>query len=168
MQRACDLVVTQTGARYRGRVYPCAVGRGGIGVKRGEGDGITPVGTWRIAEVRYRADRIVAPAAAMPMAPIGPADIWSDDPADPNYNRERTARAYPFSHERMFRADPLYDLVAITDFNWPNAIAGAGSAIFLHAWRKPRHPTAGCVAFAPPVLRVILESWVPEARIVIR
>ena len=102
------------------------------------------------------------------MAPIGPADIWSDDPADPAYNLERTSRTWSFSHERMFRADPLYDLVGITDFNWPVAVLGAGSAIFLHRWRKPRHPTAGCVAFAPEVLRHILESWVPEARLVVR
>jgi L,D-peptidoglycan transpeptidase YkuD (ErfK/YbiS/YcfS/YnhG family) len=166
--RAVDLVVTAAGARYRGQVFPCSVGRGGIGVKRGEGDGITPLGRWRIGELRYRADRMAPPITGLPVAPIGPADIWSDDPTDPAYNLERTARDYPFSHERMFRADPLYDLVAITDFNWPEAVPGAGSAIFLHAWRKPRHPTAGCVAFAPPVLRFILESWVPEARLVVR
>lgn len=164
--RAIDLVVNRSGARYRGLHLPCTIGKGGIGHKRGEGDGITPIGRWRIAEVQYRADRI-SPPAGWPPIPIGPADIWSDDPDDPAYNHGLRSRRHPFSHEAMFRGDPLYDLVGILDFNWPKARPGAGSAIFLHCWRSPHHPTAGCIAFAPPILRHILETWVPEARVVV-
>ena len=40
-----------------GRV-PCALGRGGIDLKRGEGDGITPIGDWPLRRVLYRADRV--------------------------------------------------------------------------------------------------------------
>ncbi len=40
-----------------GRRFPCAVGRGGIGEKRGEGDGMTPVGLHRIEAVLVRAGR---------------------------------------------------------------------------------------------------------------
>ncbi|MBW8707814.1 MAG: hypothetical protein JF627_00835, partial [Alphaproteobacteria bacterium] len=35
-----------------------AIGPGGIGIKGGEGDGITPRGTFPIREVFYRADRV--------------------------------------------------------------------------------------------------------------
>ena len=62
---------------------------------------------------------------------------------------------YPYSHERLARADRQYDLVLITDWNWPRAERGAGSAIFMHAWRGPGKPTAGCVALAAPHLRWI-------------
>jgi L,D-peptidoglycan transpeptidase YkuD (ErfK/YbiS/YcfS/YnhG family) len=165
---AFDLVVGKWGARYRGQVFPCAVGRGGIGQKQGEGDGITPKGRWQITGAGYRADRLVRPDFAFPNHRIGPTDIWSDDAADPAYNHHVAVRAHPFSHEKLRRTDPLYDIYAILDFNWPNSVPGAGSAIFLHAWRKPRHPTEGCVAFAPDVLRYILESWETRSRVVIR
>lgn len=166
--RAQDLVVTRWSARYRGQVYPCAVGRNGIGVKTAEGDGLTPVGRWRIAELRFRADRRLVPGGMLPAKAIGPGDIWSDDPADPLYNLQSRNIRPVYRHERLCRGDPLYDLFAILDFNWPNPVAGAGSAIFLHAWRKPRHPTAGCIAFAPEVLRHVLESWEQGARVIVR
>jgi L,D-peptidoglycan transpeptidase YkuD (ErfK/YbiS/YcfS/YnhG family) len=48
----------------------------------------------------------------------------------------------------MRRPDPLYDIVLITDWNYPRAQPGMGSAIFLHQWRRPGFPTAGCIAMA--------------------
>ena len=51
-------MVGRWGARFRGRRFPCAVGRGGIGEKRAEGDGITPVGRHRIEAVLRRPDRV--------------------------------------------------------------------------------------------------------------
>ena len=39
-------------------------------------------------------------------------------------------------NERLRRADPLYDLVILTDWNWPSAERGRGSAIFMHRWRR--------------------------------
>ena len=166
--RTCDLVVGKWGARYQGNFFPCAIGRGGIGAKLGEGDGVTPTGRWRIAQAGYRADRMAAPNVSFPLHKIGPRDVWSDDANDPAYNHRISAHSHPFSFELLRRSDPLYDIYAVLDFNWPDATPGAGSAIFLHAWRKLRHPTEGCVAFAPDILRYILESWQPRARIVIR
>lgn len=168
MVKNCDLVVQRWGARYRGQFFPCSIGRGGIGEKKVEGDGITPKGNWRIAAAGYRADRVPNPAFRFPSWQIGPSDIWSDDPNDPLYNHGLSARSHPYSHEAQRRADPLYDIFAVLDFNWPDAVAGAGSAIFVHSWRKPRHPTEGCIACSPQVLRYILESWEANARVIIR
>jgi len=163
-----DLVIGKWGARYRGAVFPCSIGRGGIGVKGGEGDGITPKGTFQIYGIGFRADRLAPPNCSIPSHPTGPQVIWSDDPKDPDYNHGLTATNHPFSHERLFRADHLYDLFAVLDFNWPVAVPGKGSAIFLHIWRAPRHPTEGCVAFSPAVFRFILQSWTADNRVVIR
>ncbi|MEM8553736.1 MAG: L,D-transpeptidase family protein [Pseudomonadota bacterium] len=140
-----DIVVTRWGARAFGRRLPCAVGRGGITADKREGDGATPVGTHRVVGLLYRNDRMARPADWA--LPIGPSDLWSDDPGHEDYNLMVRA-PYPHSHERLRRADPLYDAMLITDWNWPQARKGHGSAIFLHIWRKPRHPTEGCVAFA--------------------
>lgn len=162
-----DLVVTRWGARFRGRRFPCAVGRGGITRDKREGDGATPAGIWRLAFGAYRADRIVPPTSVLPLVPIGPGDIWSDDPADPAYNHWLNAPAHPFGHERLRRADPLYDLVLVSEWNWPDARPGKGSAIFLHAWRRPRYPTAGCIALRPDHLRWIVMRWSVRSRVVV-
>jgi L,D-peptidoglycan transpeptidase YkuD (ErfK/YbiS/YcfS/YnhG family) len=87
--------------------------------------------------------------------PIGPSDLWSDDPGHEDYNLMVRA-PHPFSHEQLRRADRLYDLVILTDWNWPRAVRGRGSAIFVHRWRRPGRPTEGCVALAPEDLRRIV------------
>ncbi len=162
------MVVNRWGARFMGRRIPCALGRGGITSQKREGDGASPAGVWRLAGGMYRADRLRAPAIAPglpPLAPAGHRDLWSDDPRDPAYNRHIRAHAHPFSHERLRRGDSLYDIVLFSDWNRPAARPGAGSAIFVHLWRRPRFPTAGCIAFARADLAWILARWTPKSRI---
>lgn len=167
--KACDLVVTRWGARFLGRAFPCSIGRGGVVPARAkrEGDGASPAGTHRIVGLLYRPDRL--PRTAVPdwARPIGPNDLWSDDPRDPDYNLMLRA-PHRWSHERLHRSDPLYDLILLTDWNWPYAVPGRGSAIFLHSWRRPRWPTAGCVAFARPDLLWIANRIRPETRLILR
>ena len=166
--RPGDLVIDRWGARFGGRRLPCAIGRGGIvrAAAKREGDGATPAGAWRLTGLRWRADRLRRPATPLPARPIGPRDGWSDDPAEPAYNRP-VRLPHGFSAERMRRGDRLYDLVALTDHNAAGA-PGAGSAIFLHVWKRPRRPTAGCVAFRRRDLAAILARWTPRSRVLIR
>jgi L,D-peptidoglycan transpeptidase YkuD (ErfK/YbiS/YcfS/YnhG family) len=159
-----DLVLTRMGLRWRGRRIPCVIGRGGVVADKTEGDGGTPAQGFRVTGMLYRADRITRPARSA--RPIGPRDLWSDDPADPRYNRQVQA-PQPHSHERLRRGDRLYDLVLVTDWN-SSGRPGAGSAIFLHRWRRPGAPTAGCVAMAPRHLRWIAARVVPGTRLVVR
>ena len=92
----------------------------------------------------------------------------SDDPKDPNYNRRGLGPDYAFSHEALRRADRLYDIIGVMDFNYPDPKPGDGSAIFVHQWRKPRQSTEGCIAFAPEVLRFIAQTWQEQSRVVVR
>ena len=159
-----DLVLTPRGVRFAGRVFPCTIGKGGLSHAKREGDGATPTGVHHIVGMLYRPDRIAKPA---PWAiPIGPRDLWSDDGRDDQYNNLVSA-PYDFSHEKLRRADPLYDLVLITDWNWPNAIPGHGSAIFVHQWRRPGYPTEGCVAFRRDHLHWIARQISPGTRVII-
>lgn len=162
-----DLVVTPTGCRFLGRRFACTLGRGGVvdADRKREGDGATPRGVHRIVGMLYRPDRIAPPVDWA--VPILPGDLWSDGVDDPDYNHMVRA-PHPFSHEALRRADPLYDLVLITDWNSPHAKAGRGSAIFLHRWRRPGYPTAGCVAFAPQDLLWIARRIRPETRLIVR
>ena len=166
-----DLVVGRWGARFGGRRLPCAVGRGGIGEKRREGDGVTPLGRHRIEVVLVRADRLpwalVARLGGAPRRSIGLGDGWSDDPADPAYNRP-VRRPQSFGHERLRRADHQYDLVAALDWNRAPVVAGRGSAIFLHVWKGPRRPTAGCIAFRRGDLAFVLARLSARSRVVVQ
>ena len=162
-----DIVVGPWGARFMGRRFACSIGRGGITTRKREGDGATPAGVHRLVGMLYRPDRLARTRLPDWALPVTPSDLWSDDPRDPDYNLMVRA-PHPFGHERLSRADPMYDLILITDWNWPDAVPGRGSAIFLHTWRRPRHPTAGCVAFARDDLLWIARRIRHETRLVIR
>jgi len=62
-----------------------------------------------------------------------------------------------FNHERLFRSDHLYDLVILTNWNWPYAVKGRGSAIFIHSWKKNGGPTEGCIGVSNGNLLKIAE-----------
>lgn len=156
--RPTDLVLTPTHLRFLNRRFPCTIGRGGVVADKREGDGGTPRGVHDLVGMLYRPDRIAKPADWA--VPIRPGDLWSDDPRHEDYNL-MVRVPYPHSHEVLRRADPLYDLVVLTDWNWPRATRGAGSAIFIHQWRRPGFPTAGCVGLS----RADLHWIAPRIRI---
>ena len=146
-----------------GDPIPCSMGRTGLisaGNKR-EGDGATPIGTWRITQGYYRPDRIERPACALQLTALTPQSGWCDDPADPAYNRFVTL-PHAASHEEMWRDDGLYDLIFVTDHNATPPVPGMGSAIFLHC-RNPRgKPTAGCIAIARDSLIALARTFTQE------
>ncbi|MEM6972745.1 MAG: L,D-transpeptidase family protein [Pseudomonadota bacterium] len=163
-----DLVVSRQGARFLGHFIPCALGRSGIvpAAEKREGDGATPAGIWTLTRLYWRPDRRARPQTCLPTRPLTNRTGWAEDPADLAYNSE-IDHPHGYPADRMRRGDGLYDLCAVTDHN-AACIPGMGSAIFVHAWRRPRYPTAGCIAFSPPSLAWILTRWRPESRLVIR
>ena len=163
-----DLVVTHWGARFMGFNLPVAIGRSGISKKTGEGDGITPIGKYSIKGIGFRNDRISFSSPNIEKKHTRLNDLWSDDPADKNYNHKVYSNDYSFSHEKLRRSDDLYNAYGILDYNWPNAKPGKGSAIFIHAWRRTRYPTEGCIAFDISHLIWIFENWSLNSRVIIK
>lgn len=159
-----DMVLTPSGLRFRGKYLPCSIGRGGRSDNKREGDNATPSGVHRVVGALYRPDKMAAPCHWA--VPIRPGYLWSDAPEAADYNQLVHA-PYPFSHERLRRGDRLYDLVIILDWNWPNAIPGRGSAIFMHRWRRRGFPTEGCVAMAPDNLRWLIQRIKPGTRLLV-
>ncbi len=159
-----DMVLTPMGLRFRGRMFPCSLGRRGVTGNKREGDGATPQGVHRIAGLLFRPDRMARPNGWA--RPIGPRDLWSDDIADPCYNAPVRA-PHGFSHEALRRGDPLYDLIVLTDWNHPLAQPGYGSAIFLHQWRRPGYPTEGCIALGRDHLRWIVDRITRQTRLIV-
>lgn len=129
-----------------GFAAPVALGRGGIRADKREGDGATPAGRWHPVALRYRADHGPRPRTPLPLARIRPDDLWCDASGEALYNRP-AKRPFRPSHEEMWRADGLYDLVVVLDHNQRPRRAKRGSAVFLHLARPGFEPTAGCIAF---------------------
>lgn len=151
-----------------GAVLPCAIGRGGTiaAVDKREGDGATPFGEWPIRGVLLRPDRVAPLALRLPWRGLRPEDGWSDDPADPAYNRP-VRHPHPFSAERLWREDALYDAIVVLGHNDAPPRPGAGSAIFLHCLRDGA-PTEGCVALPRERLLALLPRFAPGDTLLVR
>ena len=137
----------------------CAIGRRGLRASKREGDGVTPMGVFRLEHVFYRADRVGRPRAGLKVTQLRRSDGWCDAPGDRNYNRH-VLHPYPASAERMWRSDNLYDVVVVLSHNRRPRVQGAGSAIFMHVARDGFRPTEGCVALKKSELLVLLSKAV--------
>jgi L,D-peptidoglycan transpeptidase YkuD (ErfK/YbiS/YcfS/YnhG family) len=126
--------------------FPAALGRGGRTSRKREGDGATPIAGMRLLYGLFRKDQVKSPlGTALPMIPIEGTMLWCDAPGDANYNRPVRAPFKP-SHERMTRADHLYDICLVMDWNISSRSRNRGSAIFFHLAKPGYLPTEGCVA----------------------
>lgn len=138
-----------------GRVQVCALGKGGIKALKREGDGATPLARMRLLSCYVRAEHLVSKATLLPMGRISSKLGWCEVPDDRNYNRP-VALPYRASHETMNRADALYDVVVVMDWNITPRRRNGGSAIFFHVARPGLTPTEGCVALPGDVMRRLL------------
>jgi len=153
-----DLIVRSAGTlTCSGKVYRCALGRGGVGDKQKEGDGITPLGRFPLRQVFYRADRLKKPKTGLSTRIIEKKDGWCDAPDHPNYN-QLIEKPFTASHESLWRDDGLYDLVVVIGYNDDPIIPGKGSAIFIHIAKPDYAPTEGCVALSREDLLEVLSK----------
>jgi L,D-peptidoglycan transpeptidase YkuD (ErfK/YbiS/YcfS/YnhG family) len=136
----------QTGILRVGNfIIPCALGKGGIGTLKREGDGKTPFASMNVLFGFYRTDRWPVMARSPWMLPVAHDLGWCDAPHDQNYNRA-VLRPYPASHETLARGDGLYDCVIVLNWNVQPRARNCGSAIFIHIARDGYKPTEGCIA----------------------
>jgi L,D-peptidoglycan transpeptidase YkuD (ErfK/YbiS/YcfS/YnhG family) len=175
--------VAQRFARERGESWaaaapphPVVLGRSGMAWGRGlhaqpakaprkrEGDGKAPSGIFPFGTAfGYAAEPV--PGSRWPYRQATETDFFVDDVDSRDYNqwiRLRMPQRDPGqrwkSFERMRRADLLYRHGLVVQHNTTPAIPGSGSAIFLHIWRGPGQPTAGCTAMAEADL-IRLLKW---------
>lgn len=155
---AIKIIVRHPGEVQIGALdFPCALGRGGIGDKKGEGDGITPIGTFPLRCVYYRPDRLPHPQTGLPVFKLSETDGWCDEPDHPKYN-QLVKTPFAASHENLWRDDNVYDLIIPLGYNDNPILAGQGSAIFMHIAQPDFTPTEGCVAMNKADLLEILRQ----------
>lgn len=152
--------------RWRGKDYPCTLGRSGISRNKREGDGATPIGAFALRTVLYRPDRLPRPVTRLPCTALDPSDGWCDAPNDAAYNRA-VKHPYGASAERLWRDDGLYDMIVVLGYNDDPVVPGAGSAIFFHISRPDGGPTEGCIAVTKCLLLEIVAAVSPEDRLCI-
>lgn len=146
--------------------FPAAIGRSGITSRKREGDGATPRGTMAVESGLYRADRMRLPPTRLRLVPARPDMGWCDAPAHGRYNRP-VRLPFGASHETMIRADRLYDVCIVLDWNRRPRRRNGGSAIFLHMAKPSFAPTEGCVAVAPHAMRRLLPHMRAGMRLVV-
>ena len=73
---------------------------------------------------------------------------------------------YGASAERLWRDDPLYDVVGVLGHNDRPARPGRGSAIFLHRAPAGGAPTAGCIGLDMADLLRLLQAGLTEIEVV--
>jgi L,D-peptidoglycan transpeptidase YkuD (ErfK/YbiS/YcfS/YnhG family) len=164
-----DLFVDALGhASWGDRAMRAALGQGGVTVEKREGDHKTPSGSFLMRQLLYRPDRFASPPAThLPAHALAEADGWCDAPDDPRYNR-LVRLPYSASHETLWRADEIYDVIVPLGYNDDPVVPGLGSAIFLHVARADWSGTEGCVALARADLLAVIKEAGPTSRVVVR
>ena len=142
---------------YKNLNFRCALGKAGIGVKKMEGDNVTPRGIFKITKIYYRSDKIKNIKTSLKKIEIKKDMGWCDDPNSNFYNKEIKLPS-KFSHEKLYRKDNLYDLLAVLDYNMNPVIKRKGSAIFVHIASKSYKKTKGCIALKKKHLIKILSQ----------
>ena len=131
------------------------------GLHKKERDGRAPAGVFAIGKV-FGYDAKLPPSGDYPYHQVTEADVWSDDPRSPNYNRhiliDPKNPPDNYTHEKMRSGDFAYHWLVEIRHNSDPPVPGAGSAIFFHIRRGVNRATTGCTTMAEPDL-VKMITW---------
>ena len=139
-----------------------------------EGDGRSPAGIFAIGGLWTTTPTPVKRHPQLPEVRVGPRDLWVSDPATPKlYNRHVRLdhpAATPWElREQMRQTDYAHSIKLLICHNTEETpgrpVAGAGSSIFFHIWRRDGGaPTAGCTAMEEKQLRALISRLNPACR----
>jgi L,D-peptidoglycan transpeptidase YkuD (ErfK/YbiS/YcfS/YnhG family) len=140
------IIVKKSGyLKYKNFKYRCALGKAGVNKKIKEGDNVTPKGIFKITKIYFRPDRIKHIKTNIKKIKIKKNIGWCDDPKSRFYNMQ-IKLPNKYSHERLYRNDNVYDLIAVLNYNTNPIIKNKGSAIFIHIAKNSYKKTEGCIA----------------------
>ena len=140
------IIISKSGfLKYKNFKFRCALGKNGVGVKKIEGDNITPKGTYKIIKVYHRKDRIKKINSKFKLIEIKKNMGWCDDPNSSEYNK-LIKLPTKYGHEKLHKRSNVYDLILVLNYNVNPTVKNKGSAIFIHIAKKNYKKTKGCVA----------------------
>ncbi len=127
-----------------------------------EGESKTPAGLFGFC-FAFGYSQQAALGITWPYLPLDENFVGVDDPESRYYNcivDKSKLKVHDWkSAEQMLRPDGLYKWGLVIDYNFENAIKGAGSQIFIHIWRGPAIGTEGCIAMPEEKLLDLLK-WI--------
>jgi len=151
---------------FQKKKIECFVGENGIGVKKKEGDKITPRGIFKLLNVYYRHDRVGNIKTSLPKTQIKKDSLWCVDSRSSFYN-SYTEKLKDFECEKLYRADSLYDIFITISYNINPIEKFRGSAIFIHCCDDKTKFTEGCLALNKIYLFELLKSIRPDSNLII-
>ncbi|MGH8989546.1 MAG: L,D-transpeptidase family protein [Acidimicrobiales bacterium] len=141
------------------------IGANGFSDHKVEGDDTTPTGAYGIGPVMY--GNAANPGVRYGYRRLVCGDWWDETPGSPQYNRFQHVPCgedpgFGGGSEALWEEARAYPSFAVIDYNTSPVVAGAGSAIFLHATLG--YATEGCVSLPLTELDDLLRWLVPAAR----
>jgi L,D-peptidoglycan transpeptidase YkuD (ErfK/YbiS/YcfS/YnhG family) len=134
-----------------------------------EGDMRSPAGVFTIGGV-WGYEPAIRKHPKLFYRQVTSRDLWIEDPASPQYNRNVILDHEPASpwekKQQMKQSDAAHALKLFIAHNAPpNAVPNAGSSIFFHIWRGGgSRATAGCTTMDETRLRALVSRVDPTAR----
>ena len=150
------ILINKNYLTYNKLKVKCAIGKKGIGIKKKEGDLITPTGLFKIKYILYRKERVKI-STKLKKIIIKKNMGWCDDPKSSDYNK-LVKLPFAYSHEKLFRKDNIYDIILVLNYNMSPVKKNKGSAIFIHIAKKDFKKTEGCVAIRKPSLIKLVKE----------
>ena len=150
------ILINKNYLTYNKLKVKCAIGKKGIGIKKKEGDLITPTGQFKIKYILYRKERVKI-LTKLKKIIIKKNMGWCDDPKSNHYNK-LVKLPFAYRHEKLFRKDNIYDIILVLNYNISPVKKNKGSAIFIHVAKKNFKKTEGCVAIRKPKLIKLVKE----------
>jgi|TARA_B100000003_G_scaffold82052_1_gene73592 L,D-peptidoglycan transpeptidase YkuD (ErfK/YbiS/YcfS/YnhG family) len=135
--------------------FKCCFGLKGLTKTKKEGDKKTPIGTFSLGNLFYRADKHEKPTTDLTCIRIDKKMGWCDDLTNKKFYNKLIRVNSKVKHEKLYRADYKYDFLIPINYN-KKRILEKGSAIFIHL-TKNYQPTAGCVGLRKKDLLILLK-----------
>ena len=157
------IIINENYLTYNKYKVKCAIGKRGIGLKRKEGDLITPKGEYKIKFILYRKDRLKIKTNLKKIV-IKRNMGWCDDPRSNKYN-QLIKLPFKYNHEKLFRKENIYDVILVLNYNMRPVKKNKGSAIFIHIAKKDYKKTEGCVAIKKIHLLNIIKNILPNIKV---
>ncbi len=160
------ILINKKNLTYKNYKVKCALGKRGIGLKRKEGDLITPKGTFRVKYILYRKDRIKKISTILKRIEIKKNTGWCNDPSSKEYNKLIKLPSV-YSFEKLYKKDNIYDIILVLNYNMNPIVKNKGSAIFIHIAKNNYKKTEGCVALKKVHLLRIIKDLKKNTKIII-
>ena len=143
----------------------CSIGKRGIGLKRKEGDLITPKGKYKIKYILYRKDRVKIQSKIKKIV-IKKKMGWCDDPNSKQYNKLIMLPS-TYNYEKLYKKENVYDIIIVLNYNMNPTVKNKGSAIFIHVAKKNYKKTEGCIAVKKTHLLKITKDLKRNTKVLI-